>query len=457
MNGDVSPTTPPAPPAAPQATSREFLAVVFRRKWIIIGLFIVTTATVAIVTLSSPLDFASVGRVLVKRGEQESVMVPGRRMVAWEEDLATEAQVVTSWTVRMRAQELADAQAKSPAQKIWLRPGDIDVQVIGQSNVIEISYADRDPLVAQRGCQAVLQAYVEYRSESGALPYPRAFFEGELSRVSAELDSLERVRREFSISHGVVDIGEQSRTGLSLLQLLNHDRSQVSALLANEMGSLRVMMALRDNPDVDVPVTGTGFLNETAVRDLKASLVEQETRVAHLAEHYRDDAPQLVDARATLATMKGLLRREVDQRLQLSNSKVQGLQSQVETLDAQIAKLKAELEEVPAKESRLGELNRKLTSLKTRYMDLARDSDQARVTEQTSRRISILVLSPPGIGRQSNKHDYVRLALAPAFSLLIGIGLAFFIDGLDTRLRSAGQLEDALELPVLASLNERKG
>jgi uncharacterized protein involved in exopolysaccharide biosynthesis len=274
--------------------------------------------------------------------------------------------------------------------------------------------------------------------------------------VLTELDSLERVRRDFSISHGVVNIGEQGRTGLGLLQSLNHDRSAVSALLANETASLGVMMSLKDNPDIDVPVTGTGFLNESALASLKATIVEQETRVAQLAEHYREDAPQLVDARATLVTMRGLLRREVDQRLQLSNAKVQGLRSQVATIDAQIASLRAELDLVPAKESRLDDLNRQLTVLKNRYQDLVKDSDHARVTEQTSRRISVLVLTPPGIGRQSNKHDYVRLALAPAFSLLIGIGLAFFIDGLDTRMRTAGQLEDALELPVLASLNERK-
>ena len=56
-----------------------------------------------------------------------------------------------------------------------------------------------------------------------------------------------------------------------------------------------------------------------------------------------------------------------------------------------------------------------------------------------------------------NTRDYVRLALAPVFSLIVGIGLAFFIDGLDTRLRTARDLEDTLDLPVLASLNERKG
>ena len=50
----------------------------------------------------------------------------------------------------------------------------------------------------------------------------------------------------------------------------------------------------------------------------------------------------------------------------------------------------------------------------------------------------------------------MRLALAPIFSLIVGLGLAFFIDGLDATLKSPRETEEALELPVLASLTEHK-
>ena len=122
----------------------------------------------------------------------------------------------------------------------------------------------------------------------------------------------------------------------------------------------------------------------------------------------------------------------------------------------QIAGLQAELSEMPIKEARLTDLDQKLALLRSRFLALTQNSDQARITEQTSRRVSIVVLSPASAGRARNTNDYVRLALAPAFSLVVGIGLAFFIDGLDTRLRTARDVEDTLSLPVLASLTERK-
>ena len=454
MNADAPPI--PTRPEPQQASAREFLAVVFRRRGIIMGLFLVVTATVVILTVARPVEYSSTGRVLVKRGEQESSLMPGRRIGGWEEELATEAQVVKSWTVRQRAQERLNSGVGRQAAAIQLDEDDIDVQVIGQSNVIEIAYVSRDPERAHRACDALMNAYVEYRSTSETLPYPKAFFEGELKRVGGAIDSLSQVRRSFTQTQHVVDIGQQQSTQLTLLTGLQHERAKASADLAEENGNLRMVMALHENPDMDVPVSGAGFLNEEALKDIKKSMIQQETRLAQLQERYREDAPELVQARAALESMRALLKREVEQRLKLAQARVQGLRSRVETIDGQVAALQAELAEMPAKGARLSELDQKLTVLKSRYLDLARDSDQARVTEQTSRRVSIVVLSPASGGRARNTRDYVRLALAPAFSLIVGIGLAFFIDGLDTRLRTPSDLEDTLDLPVFASLNERK-
>lgn len=454
MNRDADPLAPPT--VARQVGARDFLTIVFRRKWIIVGLFVVVTVTVAIVTLARPTEYASFGSVLVKRGEQESVMTPGRRMSGWEEELATEAQVVKSWAVRDQAQRMLDEEARRGAPAIRLDGGGVDVQVIGQSNVIEIAYAAREPEVAHRACDAILNAYVEYRSNSESLPYPKKFFEGELQRVGSAIDSLSRVRRLFTQSQDVVDIGEQQRTMLASLGSRNHERAQVAGDLAEASGNLRTLNELNKSPDMDVPVLGAGYLNEAALGDLKTSMLRQETRIAQLQERYRDDAPELVDARASLESMKALLRREVAQALKLAQAKVQGLRSRLETIDGQIDGLQADLAEMPGKEARLQDLDQRLTVLKARFLALTTDSDQARVTEQTSRRVSVVVLSPASAGRPRNTHDYARLALAPAFSLVVGIGLAFFIDGLDTRLRTARDVEDTIDLPVFASLTERK-
>jgi uncharacterized protein involved in exopolysaccharide biosynthesis len=59
-----------------QATSRELFAVMFRRKWLILGLFFVVTATVTTLAFTTPVSYVSSGRVLVMRGERLSALTP---------------------------------------------------------------------------------------------------------------------------------------------------------------------------------------------------------------------------------------------------------------------------------------------------------------------------------------------------------------------------------------------
>ena len=91
-----------------------------------------------------------------------------------------------------------------------------------------------------------------------------------------------------------------------------------------------------------------------------------------------------------------------------------------------------------------------------RYDDYAKARDLARINSNTSQELNVVLLNPAGPGLAGNARDWVRLALAPAFSLVVGIGLAFFIDGLDMTVRTAGQAEEYLEIPVFATLSERR-
>ena len=48
--------------------------------------------------------------------------------------------------------------------------------------------------------------------------------------------------------------------------------------------------------------------------------------------------------------------------------------------------------------------------------------------------------------------DYVRMALAPIFSLIVGLGLVFFMESLDHSIKGAADAEESIGLPVLATL-----
>jgi len=446
----------PAPPTvARQTTTREFLAVLFRRKWLVLGLFAVSTLTVLVIALTTPIVYVSTGRIMVKRGEQQSMLLPYRQVVNdWEADLASEVEIAKSYPVMMRAREILKSEARGGAP-ISLDPRQADAEVMGKSTVIGIAYEDRDPKVAQKVCDALLRAYIDYRQNALTLNYPKGFFENEIAKVKHDLDDWMERRRRFTTQNQLVDVADQTRKQLDVLGELEKRRNDLKSNIAETQATVDMMKRMSDEPEVDLPnLTAPG--SGDALLEIRHRVVEQEARVAQLRERYRDDSPEVTNANETLNTLRAVLQKQVDARVEVSESRVHSLQAALAVVEHDLAEQQAALASMPDKEVTLAEMDREISVLKTRYEDLSKDADQARVTQNTSPTVNVFLLSPAGAPVFKTTRDYIRLALAPAFSLVIGIGLAFFLDGLDVTVHTSGQAEEAMELPVLATLNERR-
>jgi uncharacterized protein involved in exopolysaccharide biosynthesis len=339
---------------------------------------------------------------------------------------------------------------------VEIAPKRVDAEVMGKSNVIAIGYSDRDPVVAQRVCDAVMRAYIEFRSQDMSLSDPRQFFDSELASVKGELDRKVEARRKYADGAGVRDLAEERRHLLNRMSVLNDHHDETAAELAEANTERQRMGELKAKENVDLPTFSSSSTNENALVVIKSKVIDQQVRVAQLRERYRDDSPDVVAANATLDTLRAMLDREVDARLAMADSRIQVLEARQKVNEAEAADLKGRLDPMADKETELGVLDRDISLLKGRYEDLMKRSDQARITEKTSVMLNLVLLSPASAAIPQNSRDYARLALAPAFSLVVGLGLAFFFDGIDVTVHSAGHAEEASELPVLAAIRERR-
>ena len=312
-----------------------------------------------------------------------------------------------------------------------LDEGQVGVEVTGKSNVLALAYRDRDPRVAERACDALLRAYIDYR-QSSQLSYPRRFFDREIKQAADELERWTELRREFANQTGIVDLPEQRR-------IADHAARRAGAAPGRGRGRA-------GRGDVAVPPHGRSSsrtrtstmpsLLQPNVLDgtidlVKKQVIEQQSRIARLLEHYRDDSPEVVNAQVTLDTLRAMLQREAQARYVIARSRMEVARAKLDAIDRDIAAVDAQLARMPDLEARMVEMDNQIATWKTRYSDLAKSSDQARVNENTVPLISVFMLNPASPARPQNTQDYVRLGLAPAFSLVVGVGLAFFVDGLD--------------------------
>jgi len=326
---------------------------------------------------------------------------------------------------------------------------------MGKSNVLAIGYVDRSPEVAQEVCDAVLTAYLDFRQDRN-IGASDSLFSGELERIDRQIQTRLAERQAISTRSGVLMPVEQTRDWATQVSALEGRRDEAQATLAEAEMTVQAMEALKEHPDLDLPTLGLPTTNENALVGLKDKITLQQARIAQLRERYRDDSQDVQSAMGTLETLLALLRKEVDNRLTLTRARIQVLKAGVAVHTRNIEELQARLASMPLNQKTLDDIDAEVRSLRERYEDYVKARDQARITANVSQNISITLLNPAGPATPRNARDYVRLGLAPAFSLVVGIGLAFFLDGLDLTVQTAGQAEEYLDLPVLATLSDRR-
>jgi len=171
---------------------------------------------------------------------------------------------------------------------------------------------------------------------------------------------------------------------------------------------------------------------------------------------YVPQSRELLQMKSQVVQMEAQLAAEVNSRVVMAESQLRALEAKAAQVRLARAQGESRLATYPSRTARLSEIEMRIAALTRNYEDLSRASAQAKIAKATSPDWTVDLLTPAGRPYAKNQRDYVRLALAPIFSLIIGLGLAFFIDGLDATLKSPRETEEALELPVLASLTEHK-
>jgi uncharacterized protein involved in exopolysaccharide biosynthesis len=445
----------PTEATAGRGTSiRDFVAVIFRRKWIILSVFTITAVATAATVLSRPTVWESTGKILVKRGVKDSIYGSYVRTLSWAEDLSSEVETAKSAVVLGRAQAELDAETtRAHKPRIVINPLSLEVAVQGESNVIGISYRDLKPAVCVQVANAVMDAYMSYRHDVYTTPYPAGFFAAESTRTHDEMASLQDQRRALLDKAGLTDGNFDLN---QILQVRTADRLMTDDLtrdVAELHAQYDMWRKIQQDPDAEIP-TSTG--NEMLIQDVKRELITAQLRYTEMAKVYQPDVPEVQAAKAKIDDLQKMLATEVKNRVSAAEMAWKSKQAQLDAAEDRLKASSAHVAAFPDADAQLAELDRRISALKESYTELVKSAQEARVNTATEPSWTVLLLSPAGAPYPKNTKDYVRMALAPIFSLIVGLGLAFFVDSMDSSVKTPREAETVLDLPVLATLRDQR-
>ncbi len=442
---------------------RDFLRVVFRYKWVLVILFVVSSTVVGAINLKSPVLYESEARVLVRRGQLENMVDARYRYLTWQEEVLSELETVKSESVLSRAQEILKEKLKEQGldREPLIARGFVQADVVKESNVLAIGYLHRDPVYVRLVTNAVTEAYMEYRETTYDTEKMEEFFAEQIELVENEMADLREAIGNLVSEEGLTfSSGEKSNLESRLSDLRDQLDSVRRDILAKEAVLEAEQRALEDGFTTRIPRdprSSYGDINIIIQHKLKLADLRAE-RDAMKAQ-YTQKYPPLAALNNQIAALEEELHSEVSAKVQLDEMDLGLLKTKERSLVQSMGETQIMLRTVADKEGQYQQMQLDLETLQDRYRELKETKVKTQLTQATSPAWRVTLITPASRPFARKTKDYVRMALGPIFSIVVGLGLIFFVESLDHSIKSAAQAEQDIGLPVLATLWEikRKG
>jgi uncharacterized protein involved in exopolysaccharide biosynthesis len=443
-----------------ETTLRDFLSVIFRRKWVIVSVVALATLTVFYLNARKPLFWESSSRILVQRGESDPFS--GHvRYLSWAEEVSSQIEVILSEAVFGRAREIfTDSLAARGLPASWqFQPGHARADVRGESNVFTISYLDLNGAVAQLGCNAMTLSFEEYYRERKEPPALADFFAAGIADVQGDLEYWRAKRNEFLNQEKFFGMDEESRYLLQQIGGLEHTLVELD-------GETSVQVSRVDNLADLTQKTGKELENELAIRlsqrffqsgiieKIKYGLQSQNMLREELLQKYTDRHPEVIAIDTQIADLQSNLKREIENAYRVESQELQALYARKAYLGDQLATARARLDDLPDKDLELNKFDTIISNLKAKYELLLERQSETDIALAIRPDWEVTVLSDASPPYSKKTQDYVRLAVGPLLSIVIALGLAFFLESLDHSVKNMAEVEEYLEKNVLATISE---
>lgn len=482
---------------------RDFLIVVFKRRWTIVGFFFATVVTAFLGIVLGERTYEVTAAMLVQKARAELPFVPSALtepivLEISEEDLNSEIEILRSRALlREVVRDLGSSTGGSGPSLVDRAKGlvktalgmpqvsgedarilgienDLSIGTIPRSNVIELRYESPDPDRGERVLTALIDRYLGQRVEVHQMPEEVAFFNAQREVARTRLDSTEAAVEQYVRDTGL-SLPHEGQREIALGRLDQFERLLAEATVEVRQGEERVSVLL-DRVGLEPARMETAYrLNSDAEsEEIRRSLVQLRSRRDDLLTRgYSATNPRvtdldaqillaegrLVDAEARAGEISGTEANPVHQDLRsqllTAQADLQGARGRRATLEAQVRYFRAELDTLNARSFEATRLLREASAAEETYLLYDRKAEEARIASavEGARRVNVTVARPPEHPLEpSGPSATMLLALALMVGSVGGVSLAYLRELVDQTFTTGEDIERLLGIPYLASI-----
>jgi len=441
----------------------DYWRVIKKRRWIVLSVLLVIVTIVTIRMSQLPVIYEATGRIIIN--PQLPLRVTQEKETGTDlssndaQYLETQQNVLRSRELARRVIEALHLERHPEFADIATRVADPDrqrvlfidrflanlkVELVRNTRVVAVTYSAHDPQLAARAVNELFTQYGEYMLES-RLDSTRKATEWLQEQLALLRDRAEKAQEElvrYSRENEIVQLSENQTITVERLADLN--RRVIEAETDRIRAETLYRLSREGEVDALPPV-----LADPQVQALNARLAELRQELAQLNVEYQPTHPRVARVREQIA--------EAERQLALAKRRIlANIEAEYKAAVRRENDLRAALERQRAETLRQNERAIEL-SLRKREVEvtaqlyeglLEKLNDVKLLSTLTTTNVQILDKAEVPL-RPARPRKLFNIGLSVLVGLILGVGLALFVEYLDNTVKSAEDVDRLLGLPVL--------
>jgi uncharacterized protein involved in exopolysaccharide biosynthesis len=477
----------------PSATLRDFLAIGFRQRRVLINTFLGIFSVAILLVFLLPKKYEAQMKILVRHERLEPLVSPERdspmpwRTEVSEEELQSEAELIKSRDLLGKVVVACDLQNLG-GNSLWSKSrgnadqkvsravlkleNDLTVQPIKLTNLISVSYKSVDPQLAARVLNSLASLYLEKHLAMHRTPGQFEFFHQQSEEYRKALANAEEKLTGFSRDQGVVNPALEKEISVRKLAEFDAEAKGSRATIAEARQRIQTLEAQL----ATLPMRQTTQLrtsdNPQLMERMKSKLLELELKRTELLTKFeptyrpvQEVEEQIAQTRAAIAAAeKAPLRDEVTDRdptyealrseLAKAKTELAATEARAAATASLVRVYRKEGEQLDRKELLQQDMLRAAKADEENYMLYLRKEEEARISDALDRQrfSNVVVAEPASVPFTPQGRRLLVLVFGGLIACLASVILAFGMDRWDPSFRTPDEVESFLGSPVVAAI-----
>jgi capsular exopolysaccharide synthesis family protein len=451
-----------------ETSLQDLLAVVLKRKWIVISFALVVIVTVTIASFLQKPSYTAIGTILIEKEPNILSFQEIYQIETFNSDYyQTQYKILESRTLAGNTIEQIKlyenekfigkpkkGRAFSDKSSSAFREELIDtfldrlsVKPIPQTRLVEVSFRDHEPKFAADILNAFLDAYIDMniRKKYQATEQATEFLAKQIASVNAEIEEKEKKLQEYGAAKNIIALSDKETTILERLGGLN--RALTGAQIDRVNKETNYNEIKNANPD---------YIPEALANPLIQRLREDYGRLNReyikKSEIFKLDFPEMQRLKAELDTAKDLLNNETQNLIKGAYSDYQTALKKEKSFEEAFNRQKQEAFQLNNNailyNSSKVEIENKKSVLASLLKRQSETDVSARLKGLRTSNVSIIDRAAVPLYPSSPKKK-LNIILAFLIGLFGGLGMAFLFEYLDSSVKNFRDVEKYTGLPTL--------